>query len=343
MLGRAGRRGQDKVGFSLWADAAMFRRFGKAHREPCESKLRNDPATFLGLVARDFSLDDIERFYERSFRHFRRQTRDLKIISPTHLRAALKTSDLPCASPAGAFTSFLIGENRPTPCAQCRLRKDCHHLLKKSGEGALAALQMHLHAIKALDDEGRLTPFGSTARFLPQFGGLLLARMMTDGRLHDRNPLAAAELMGALSLAAHKDPSDNNDTPSRKTDEPTLSNYQLPFNETDLREELEELYPEELFPEVYELSRDRRRVEGLRDFNTAGGFIASEWGRGAPWPQMSTRCTSRYFGAGDLMNLLLRVSTYMHSVSQAAPEPMKLSLSALRREWLRDPLATASF
>jgi superfamily II RNA helicase len=70
MLGRAGRRGRDVVGFSLWPTPEAYHRMGNAKREPTRSKLRHDPTTFLGLVGRGYSLRAVERFYNKSFRKF---------------------------------------------------------------------------------------------------------------------------------------------------------------------------------------------------------------------------------------------------------------------------------
>ena len=70
MLGRAGRRGRDNVGYSLWPSVHSFKKFSKSKREPCHSRLKTDPATFLGLLGRPLSLSEMEFFYQKSFMNF---------------------------------------------------------------------------------------------------------------------------------------------------------------------------------------------------------------------------------------------------------------------------------
>ena len=56
MLGRAGRRGKDVIGFSIWPSIEAFVRQGGSKREPCNSRLRTDPTTLLGLIGRGLNL-----------------------------------------------------------------------------------------------------------------------------------------------------------------------------------------------------------------------------------------------------------------------------------------------
>lgn len=52
MTGRAGRRGKDVVGFTLWPSLVYYDRFANTQREAGFSNLRKDATTFLGLISR---------------------------------------------------------------------------------------------------------------------------------------------------------------------------------------------------------------------------------------------------------------------------------------------------
>ncbi len=67
MLGRAGRRGHDKEGFSLWMNMGKFVLQKPRQRENCTSALRFDPTTILGLLGRYEDISKLKLFYEKSF------------------------------------------------------------------------------------------------------------------------------------------------------------------------------------------------------------------------------------------------------------------------------------
>ena len=53
----------------------------------------------------------------------------------------------------------------------------------RSGErykGELAAMHLHLHRIEALAPDESLTAFGRIARYFPQSGGMVFARMLVE-------------------------------------------------------------------------------------------------------------------------------------------------------------------
>ena len=85
MLGRAGRRGRDAVGFSLWPSWQSFAKFGGASRDACFSQLRADPTTFLGLVGQGYSMADIERFYGKSFSQYKTPKGALRVLRAERL------------------------------------------------------------------------------------------------------------------------------------------------------------------------------------------------------------------------------------------------------------------
>ncbi len=324
MLGRAGRRGRDMVGFSLWLNVESYKKLGRAKRDRCDSRLKNDPTTFLGLVGRGFGLRGIERFYSKSFLRYNDSRVDLGIIHSGRVVKGVGVESLPCTSPASEFAHFLMEEE--AKCPDCPLRKKCHSQLQQYARGSLAALHLHLHQLGALDREEKLTPYGGLARYFPQAGGLLVARMITDGRVHTGNMAACAELFAGLALARHKQPS-------------VPESYRWPFDAEALEAELEEHYPSELFPELYDTGGPRRRGGGLREFNPAAGHIISLWLGGMEWPQLLREVTSEGFGAGDLTSLLLRVGTYLQSMSAVETPGVAGAARWLRGELMRDPIS----
>lgn len=67
MLGRAGRRGFDKNGFSLWLNIGRFASQKPRDREDCRSSLRIDPVTVLGILGHNPNVDHLYSFYKKSF------------------------------------------------------------------------------------------------------------------------------------------------------------------------------------------------------------------------------------------------------------------------------------
>lgn len=324
MLGRAGRRGRDVVGFSLWPSLPAFRKLGNAKRERCDSRLRNDPTTFLGLLGRGFSLKNIESFYGKSFMRFRDRTIDLSVIRKERIMEKLGTKELPCASPAHEFARFLA-EDKASQCYQCPYRKECHSFLENKLSGSLSLLHLHLHVIGCIDEREQLTDYGSIARYFPQAGGLLLARYIAKGIIHENNLLDAAQLMAAMALARFKEP----EIPRR---------YELPFDVKDIEEELEELYPYELFEEMYDPPFGRRSYPQIREYNPAAGFILKEWLSGTSWEELSKKVSTEKFAQGDVMALLYRSATYLQSLKQAKLGAISTNAALLWSELMRVPL-----
>lgn len=349
MLGRAGRRGRDAIGYSLWPAPDYYARMGHATREACVSRLRKDPTTFLGLVGRGFSLRGIETFYEKSFLAYRDRKADLSIVQTRDVEDHLSTQKLPCQSPVVEVVKHWILENQNTDgpkapeksqCQTCQYRRRCHSYIEdRASSSRLAHLHLHLHAINALDDSEKLTSFGAIARFFPQAGGLFLARRIADGTLQPENLGRFAELMGAFSLARYKEPR-------------VAESYRFPFKMTDIDAELRELYPLELFEDLYDLSSGRRgrwrqpvnqkeldwENAPIRDLNPAGGYIVKEWISGVRWDQLIKKVSTEGFGTGDIMNLLFRVATYLQSLGQSGITGVSPLAQDLRKQILREPI-----
>ncbi len=327
MLGRAGRRGRDPVGFSLWPQVQAFRKLGGAKREHCDSRLRNDPTTFLGLVGRGYSLRDLEMFYEKSFRRFRDKHVDFALITPQRVMSKLKSENLPCKSPAHEYAKSLQ-DNKNSLCAHCPLQKNCHAYLDQKIGGDLAALQLHLHFVGALDANDQLTPYGEIAKYFPQNGGLLFAKMLHNGEITAENLLQGVELMAALSLARFKEMN-------------ISGGYRFPYNPDEIEELLEEYYPLELFPELYDPPFGRRQEHVIRELNPGAGMIVRRWVQGDDWPTLMRAVAADNFGPGDIMAVLYRTTTYLQSLSQAPLGEMRGHARTLRDQVMREPLSYA--
>jgi superfamily II RNA helicase len=327
MLGRAGRRGRDAVGFSIWPTPEAFVKLGKTKREAIDSRLRNDPTTFLGLLGRGFSLRAIENFYSKSFRRFCDKNIDLSLITKSRLTKKLGNKELPCHSPAAEFARYRA-ESSASLCPSCPFKEQCHHILRAKigvSGNTLSALHLHLHAIGAIDKNESLTLFGQIARFFPQAGGLLMARMIAEGKINTNNIMTATELAAAMALARFKEPGYD-------------THYRFPFNARELEEDLMKLYPYELFPEVYDPPFGRRNFPVLREFNPNAGSIVNAWSRGMDWKELTALVTTEAFGTGDLMSLMYRTGTYLQSMVQAGIPGLSPIAKASRSALLREPL-----
>jgi len=336
MVGRAGRRGRDTIGYSLWATREAYKKLRTDEREDCYSRLKNDPTTFLGLVGRGFSLRGIENFYGKSFLRYQVTNIDLSLITKKRLQKKFEGVELPCASPAAEVARFWY-ESDESSCTNCPVRKQCHKILEDKMQSPLAALHVHLHAIGALERDESLSNFGNVARYLPQAGGMLIAKRISQGDITAENLGSMTELFATMTLARFKEPAGS-------------SGYRPPFDEEKIEEEIEMYYPETLFEELYDPPFGSRKESVIKEFNIAAGYILKEWIRGSDWNVLTQDVTTERYGAGDCMALIYRVCTYLQSISQIGPEveehligldiaSLKSAARALRNELLRPPLA----
>ncbi len=328
MLGRAGRRGKDVIGFSLWPNVEAYSRQAGAKREPCNSRLRTDPTTLLGLIGRGLNLSTIEGIYGRSFLKYQHRKTDLRLIRKPDVENKLASMTLPCGSPAAEYARFKHNQTLEHPtssstCDECPMRQTCHSYLDFRSQSKLSGMHIHMHKLGCIDRDETLTPMGSIARYFPQSGGLVISSMITRGILPADKLVAAAELMAALCLPRFKEPGSH-------------AAYRFPFDGAKIEEELEEFYPIKLFPEIYDLPFGRRTWHQIKEFNPAAGWIVKQWLTGMDWQTLVKEGTTEYFGVGDLMGLMYRVATYLQSL--AAVPGYKDGAVALRRELLRSPL-----
>lgn len=325
MTGRAGRRGRDNVGFSLWPDLSYYHRFAKSKREDGRSSLRIDPTTFLGLISQEYKLPAIERLYEKSFLKFNNPKANIKLLTKSGLTKILGTS-LPCDSPAHELIAFRSKSN--SLCSECPLKKQCHLYNKKVEYKSLALMHFHLHKIGALDDNERLSPYGEVARHFPQNGGLLISRMIFEGQLHEENLSKGIQLLAALSIARFKKPI-------------IPSSYSFPFSINYIEDQLGALYPQELFLDVYDPPFGKRRNYAFRELNPAGGYLIREWALGRDWNWLTKQVLSDHYRDGDLSAIIYRVSSYLqsfHGLKKDFPKLSKVAQS-IREELLREPVS----
>jgi superfamily II RNA helicase len=328
MLGRAGRRGKDVIGFSLWPNIEAYSRQAGAKREPCNSRLRTDPTTLLGLIGRGLNLNTVESIYGRSFLKYQHRKTDLRLIRRPDVENKLASSSIPCQSPAAEYARFKANMESDLPtsqtaCQECSFRPVCHGYLDFRAQAKLSAMHLHLHKLGCIDHDETLTRLGSIAKYFPQSGGLLLSSMIVRDMITPEKMIQVAELMAALCLPRFKEPGCG-------------SNYKFPFDAAKLEEELESFYPVELFPEIYDLPFGRRTWHQIKEFNPNAGWVIRQWASGADWQSIVKDGTTEYFGVGDLMGLMYRVGTYLQSLS--AIPGYKDAAHALRRELLRSPL-----
>lgn len=328
MLGRAGRRGRDVVGFSLWPSVAAYQKFGGTRREDCESRLKNDPTTFLGLLSRGFKLRDIENFYEKSFLRFGDKSVSFNLIREQTIKKALGVERLECGNPARAYAMYQA-DDPSSPCGSCSHKEACHAFIEAKLNNPLSHLHVHLHVIGCIDEDEKLTSFGSIARYFPQSGGLLIAHLIDRGDIDVPNLMAGLELMGSMCLARFKEPRIDRD-------------YDYPFDAEEVDTMLQEFYPLELFEELYDPPNPRRDTHVFREFNPLGGALINDWVKGISWGEIVKKSTDEKYGQGDLMNLFYRSATYLQSIVQAKIPKLSLAAASLRDEILRDPLTPAS-
>lgn len=326
MTGRAGRRGKDVVGYSCWLNIQYYNRFGKTNRDRCESRLRNDPITYLGLVSREFTPGKIEQFYRKSFLKFRTSEKSAKLIRSSRIEKTLKANTIPCRSPASEYVLYHSEQN--SVCYDCKLRRNCHKFISDSTKyPSLASLQLHLHYVGALNSSNSLNPLGEIARYFPQSGGFVIANMVLRNEITPENLLETAQLMGAFSLARFKSP-----------EVPTT--YRFPFKAENIEKDIDFFYPSALFPGLYETMKGQRKSAPMvfKEFNPLGGYAVDLWNQGCEWKELLANCTNMQFGAGDVTGLLYRTASYLQSLSQGSQGELAFAAKELRESILRPPL-----
>lgn len=328
MTGRAGRRGKDVVGFTLWPSLTYHARFGNTRREDGFSNLRKDATTFLGLISRGYSVGQIEKVYAKSFLKYQSPHVRVSLLTRDKLVKKLSSEALPCSSPIYEFSHYQ--KNKDALCVRCPFRKKCHPIIRELSQGELGRLHLHLHDIGALDERDRLSPFGQIARLFPQNGGLLIAKMIHEGSINPDNLLKTVQLLAAFSLAHYKKPQ-------------APETYEFPFPLTDMMKQVSDFYPYALFPEYYDSPFHNRHYPLFREFNSSAGFLIKEWALGYEWSAVVPMVVNEQFSDGDFTALIYRVTSYLQSFAGLALTHRDLAHTAqdLRGVIMREPVTFA--
>jgi hypothetical protein len=336
MLGRAGRRGHDKQGFSLWVNAGRYAEQRPRAREACTSSLKFDPTTVLGILGQHENLAYLSDFYRKSF-FMRGKDPSLVLVEDHDLisgllykrfgHTVLNTENIP-----QTYARHLEGKRRSdSPCATCPAKTDCHGLMEQARASTLNRIVQHLCKVKALDGH-KPSRLGQLARHFPQAGGLIVASWIASGRFGAHNFRDLVQAMACFCSAHFKDIPD------------TYANGDL-IRGLGVPRLIETYYPEDLFPEFYDDAPARGGYEPgtrvFREANPAAASLVSAWlDRNMPWDALVEAHTSKYFSAGDCMMVLFRFSTFLQSCARLQnydPDLSALAKDALKR-LLRDPL-----
>lgn len=336
MLGRAGRRGKDTHGFSMWMNLGRYVEQKPTGREPCRSSLKFDPTTVLGILGQKESMAYLSYFYRKSFFMRGRDPQQVMIIDHELISATLykdfKMEILACEDIPSTFKKYHKGQQRSQiPCNRCPARIPCHNVMTQSRQSTLQKIISHLSEIGAI--EGQVpTLMGQLARHFPQSGGMIIARKLAEGEINAGNLRQYLQMMASFCSAHFKE------IPDTYSDLGFLGELNIP-------REIEIHYPEELFPELYD-EVGFRRDEGhgpkiFREFNMGAASIVSAWiDNLMSWEDLVAEHSTKHFSAGDCMMVLFRFATYLQSLARLEDYDSEIAQQArsLIPVVLREPL-----
>ena len=336
MLGRAGRRGKDTHGFSMWMNLGRFVEQKPSGREPCRSSLKFDPTTVLGILGQKESLAYLSYFYRKSFFMRGKDPQQVMIVDHELISATLykdfKMEILACDDIPSTFKKYHKGHQRSqVPCNRCPARIPCHNVMTNSGQSTLQKIISHLTTVGAIDGQVP-TLMGQIARHFPQAGGMIIARKLAQGEINAGNLSQYLQLMASFCSAHFKEIPD------------TYSNLSF-LGELNIPKEIEFHYPEELFPELYDEVGFRREESNgpkvFREFNMGAASIVSAWiDNLMSWEDLVAEHSTKHFSAGDCMMVLFRFATFLQSLARLEDYDPDLAKQAraLIPVVLRDPL-----
>jgi len=340
MLGRAGRRGHDAQGFSLWLHLGRFADQRPKRREPCLSSLKFDPTTVISILGQHKNIAYLSEFYLKSF--FMRNKKNETLVRDNDVIAAdlykrYGLDKLNCNNMVETYKKFLRAKKKgtPTPCTTCAAKERCHSLLDKAEKSTLDKIVYHLQKVGALDGAVP-TEMGNYARYFPQAGGLIIANWLATGVLTRETFPSYLQAMSAFGAAHFKE------IPDTYADIKFLEDLNIP-------KLIDVYYPSTLFPELYDELKVRRYEEAapggpeitFREFNLGAASIVRHWlNPKTKWEELVAAHSSKYFSDGDCMNVLFRFATFLQSCSRLSVEQPALASEA-KRLWkilLREPL-----
>lgn len=330
MIGRAGRRGKDKVGYTLWASLGFYQAMSRTSRKPIKPQLHYDPSTFLGLVDKGYTLATIEKLYNSRFdQHFSYQHPTTLITSKALQKKIGSQPPLPCESMSAMHAFVTYKKQLRGICTSCPHRNPCHAIIdQECDSNPLIYLHYHLHHLQTLDELGQLTAYGRCAKYLPHSGGLLIAQLISRRSKAVSQLTQLAELMASLSLAYYKSPYVN-------------PHYHPPLRSSYIRSCLHKMYPQPHFPYLYEhqgRGNNPKNSYQFIEYHPGAGDIIRQWISGVSWSQLIRSVTNDYFAEGDVFSLITKVASTLQSVHQARLGTLSQEVQKLREYILRPPL-----
>lgn len=338
MLGRAGRRGHDSQGFSLWLNVGRYIAQKPKERERCKSSLKFDPTTVIGILGQHQSIAYLSMFYQKSF--FMRTKDSAQVFVADHdlisatLYQKYELEKIECEDIPNTFKTFLNGKKRSNiACNRCMAKKVCHNLMQSANQSMLNKIIQHLQDVNALDGSVP-TLMGNLARHFPQAGGLIIANWLAQGLIHKDSFSDYLQAMSAFGAAHFKE------IPTTFADTKFLNDLEIP-------KLINKYYPNYLFPELYDEIKPKKWEENtspeitFREFNLGAASIVKQWlNPRTKWEDLVEEHSSKYFSAGDCMNVLFRFYTFLQSCTRLIDFDPALAAEAkrLQKILLREPL-----
>lgn len=339
MLGRAGRRGHDNQGFSLWFHAGRYATQRPKEREVCKSSLKFDPTTVIGILGQHQSIAYLSNFYQKSF--FMRSRDASQVIVADHdlISATLyqknQIEEIACQDIPNTFFQFQRKNKKHSEilCYRCPAKIRCHAIMAVASKSMLNKIIHHLQEVGAIDGSVP-SQMGNLARHFPQAGGLIIANWLAQGHINKDTFTDYLQVMAAFGAAHFKE------IPYTHADIEFLNELNIPTL-------IEKYYPNHLFPDLYDELKPKKWEEteevGLvfREFNLGAASIIKHWlNPHTKWDDLVEDHASKYFSAGDCMNVLFRFSTFLQSCARLSDFDPFISHEAkrLQRILLREPL-----
>jgi superfamily II RNA helicase len=332
MLGRAGRRGKDKQGFSLWPNAARFAVQKPYGREACQSSLKFDPTTVIGILGQKENFAYLSDFYRKSFFMRGKDSNTVLLMDHDLLTSVLYHQGfgeqaLACSHIPDTYEAHTKAKkHHRSACDKCPAKTVCHPMCNAASRSFLNRVVQHLRSLGALDGPVP-TKFGQLARFFPQAGGLIFAKWLARGQMNSSNFRHYVQAMACFCAAHHKD------IPSQHADLEFLEDLGL-------AELVDAYYPQELFAELYD-EKFHSEEKIFREFNMGAASVVEMWlDESTSWAHLVEEHATKNFSAGDCMMVLFRCATLLQSCVRLAESHPDIAeeASRLRNIILREPL-----
>jgi hypothetical protein len=246
----------------------------------------------------------LRQFYEKSLTLKRQQnSKDFLILNDDFLEQSLRDlqpfNSLPCSSILKEFEKFR--SKKSSHCPSCLLKQWCHPLQFKASNSALQNLYQHLLCFGFCQSSG-LTQKGKMALQFRYEGALVIGEMASQ--------LTSSKevrdfLIGLSGFAL-----------STKKQIPFAQGRQR-FLAFEFFKQIDRLYPEEVFPDLYEIRKDSDPT--FLFYHSGALPIIDFWLRPkVTWTQMTQLFCRRGFLEGDLLMLISRYLSFLLALSQSS-------------------------